>query len=151
MMYRYLLSTIVGALGLTVATTNPAMADDVAYNCVPHEVAVYDNYAYVECAKPAPKCRGDYPTDTDGNKIKFFGVSGSVDPDWMNRIIQITNIAITSGMPITFIYRSQDYSGEPLCSQKDCRTPLSATLETTAIIPNLATALGKCLPGCICS
>src|ERR1700737_2782951 len=100
---------ILHAIGLAVAFISafpgPAKATD--YNCFPLEVAVLDTRVHVQCAAPAPKFRGSYPTDT-GNPVIYFAVSTSDDQDWVNRFIQIADIAITSGMPIRFSFTSGD-------------------------------------------
>lgn len=120
-------------LGTSFAMIRPANAVD--YNCVPLEVAVLSNRVHVECAAPAPKTRGGYPTDT-GDPIKFFAVSLSANQDWVNRFIQAADIAIASGLTIRFSYTSGDYSGESFgCARRDCRKPGAFALEKVASVP----------------
>src|ERR1700730_1816385 len=107
MLYVPILHAIGIAVAVISAFTGPAKATD--YNCVPLEVAILDTRVRVQCAAPAPKCRGSYPTDT-GNAVIYFAVSTSDDQEWVNRFVQIADIAITSGMPIRFSFTSGDFS-----------------------------------------
>jgi hypothetical protein len=105
------------------------------YNCVPLEVAVLDNRVHVECAAPAAKTRGDYPVDV-GDSIRYFAVSLSDDPGWVHRLVQLAEIAITSGRPIRFSFKSGDYSGEAFeCARANCRTPWAFALLKTTTVP----------------
>jgi hypothetical protein len=63
----HLFATATIVLGINLAVIRPANAVD--YNCVPLEVAVLNELVHDECASPAPKTRGGYPTDT-GHSIK---------------------------------------------------------------------------------
>lgn len=124
---------VVVVLGASFAMIRPANAVD--YNCVPLEVVVLSNRVHVQCAAPAPKTRGDYPTDT-GDAVKFFAVSLSANQDWVNRFIQIADIAIASGLTIRYSYTSGDYSGESFgCARQDCRNPWGFALDKIATVP----------------
>jgi hypothetical protein len=116
-------------------------ANAVDYNCVPLEVAVLRSgppkvhRVHVQCAAPAPKTRGGYPTDS-GDAIVFFAVSLSANQDWVNRFIQIADIGIASGLTIRYSYTSGDHSGESFgCARQDCRNPWGFALEKIATVP----------------
>ena len=122
-------------IALVVNVTSVSAASAVDYNCVPLEVAVFDNRVHDECAEPAPKTRGSYPTDT-GNSIRYFAVSLADNQDWVNRFLQVTNVAINSGRPIRFSFTSGDYSGETFgCSRTNCRKPWAFILLNDAHVP----------------
>jgi hypothetical protein len=131
---RYAHGLIIGAaVAMTVAGAGVARAVD--YTCIPLEVATLDNRVHVECAEPAPKTRGSYPTDT-GHSIRYFALSLSANQDWLNRFVQMSTIAINSGSPIQFSFDSGDYSGETFgCARTDCRKPWAFKLLKDARVP----------------
>ena len=132
MKYMHMLAVGV-ALAINITVLSSASAVD--YNCVPLEVAVLDKRVHVECAEPAPKTRGSYPTDT-GNAIRYFAVSLSNNQEWVNRFLQVADIAITSGHPIRFSFTSGDYSGEAFgCSRTNCRKPWAFSLLKSTVVP----------------
>jgi hypothetical protein len=113
----------------------PSFAHAVDYHCVPLEVAVREQLVHVECAPPAPLTRGGFPKDT-GHEIRFFAVSLSDNPAWIERFIQTANIAITSGRPMRLSFDSGDYDGEAFgCLRQDCRTVRAFAILRTAIVP----------------
>lgn len=128
------MKTVLFAVALLggLAMANLSFAAD--YNCVVLETLVTGDSLRIECAEPATLTRGSYPVDT-GHRIRAFAVDRFDDTAWVDSVLEMTDLAIASGMPIRFSYQSGDYSGESYgCSRNNCRKPTAFNLVKTLIV-----------------
>ena len=123
---------LVLVLGIALPAVGAGATKTLA--CVPLEVAILEDDAYVLCAEPITAYRGGYPLD-NGYAVSYFAVPLS-DSNWSSRFIQVADIAMASGMPVIFSYTSGDYSGELFgCDRTNCREPWAFTLVKTSWTP----------------